>query len=32
MTCVFADGTSAQADAVVGYYGIKSACMPFVRG
>jgi hypothetical protein len=32
MTCVFADGMSAQFDAVVGYDGIKSACMPFVQG
>jgi salicylate hydroxylase len=32
MTCVFADGTSALADAVVGCDGIKSACRPFVFG
>ena len=32
MTCVFADGTRAEADAVVGCDGTKSACRPFVFG
>jgi salicylate hydroxylase len=32
LLCVFADGASVEADAVVGCDGIKSACRPFVFG
>ena len=32
MICVFADGTTAEVDVVVGCDGIKSACRPFVFG
>jgi salicylate hydroxylase len=32
MICVFADGTTAEADVVVGCDEIKSACRPFVFG